>query len=240
MTEPEAPVEFGWAFARERPWVVAKYLLLFVVLCGFVSWNFGGLLVGLPVATAVTLLSLTHWRIFDRASDAFLDVRDDDTAKAKTGKVAATAAKRICYSSLDYGLAILSILMVVGAKSAGFAYWFAVAAMWLVIDLPTSVIFVVIYERTGRDLTLGRSYRRMADVIMAHSKLAGVMVFAYETTLASFWSGPDYTVMFFRDELKTRLGMGIALLLITAAHALIWTTVYWFGYENVLELMRSL
>ena len=230
----------GWAFVREKPWVAFKFLLLFAVLCGFVSWNFGGVAIGLPVATAVTLLSLAHWRIFDSASDAFLDVQESDTAESKTGKVATTVAKRIFYSTLDYGLAICSIALVVGAKSAGLAYWLAIAAMWLLIDLPVSATFITIYERTGRDMTLGRSYRRMANVIMAHSKLAGVVVFAYEITLASFWSGPDYTVMFFHDELKSRLGMAVALLLITAAHALIWTTVYWFGYENVAELVRAL
>jgi len=213
-----------------------KFVLLFAVLCWFVSRNFGGFGVGLPVATAVTLLSLAHWRIFDAASDAFLDVSDADDAETRTGKVASTLGKRIFYSAFDYGLAILSIALVVVVKGASFSYWLAVAAMWLLIYLPVSATFITIYERTGRDMTLGRDYRRMANVIWSHSKMAGFVVFAYEITLASFWSGPDYTLMFFRDELNSRLALAVALVAITAAHALIWTTVYWFGYENVLEL----
>jgi hypothetical protein len=75
---------------------------------------------------------------------------------------------------------------------------------------------------------------------MQHSRKAGIVVMIYECTLASFWAGPDYTVLFFRDELKTRVRLTIALILITIAHSFIWTAVYWFSYENVIELVRFL
>lgn len=224
-------------FIKTRPWVTVKFLLLFAALSLFTSYNFG-MGIGIPLSTAVTLFSIINWRIFDRASDAFFDIRKGDASGKMTGKVAVTIAKRIFYSSLDYILAGLSIWLVIAVKNHGLSYPAAVAAMWLLIDLPSAVAFVAIYEKTGRDMTLGRAYRRMANTILEHSKVAGVIVFMYEITLASFWSGPDYTVLFFRDELKTRMRLAVGLMSITAAHAFLWTGVYWLGYENMLELIR--
>lgn len=224
-------------FVREMPWVAVKFCLLFVGIAIFVSYNFG-IGIGLPLATAVTLLSVAHWRIFDKASDAFFDIRKGDAVGKMTEKITVTVAKRIFYSLLDYILAGLSIWLVIAAKNHGFSYPAAVAAMWVLIDLPSAGVFVAIYEKTGRDMTLGRAYRRMANAILDYSKKAGVVVFVYEITLASFWSGPDYTVLFFRDELKTRKRLAVGLISITAAHAFLWTGVYWLGYENVIELVR--
>lgn len=155
-----------------------------------------------------------------------------------TEKVAVTIAKRIFYSSLDYIFAGLSIWLVIAVKNHGLSYPAAVAAMWLIIDLPSAGIFVLIYEKTGRDMTLGRSCRRMANTILEHSKTAGAIVFMYEITLASFWSGPDYTVLFFRDELKTRVRLALGLITITGVHVFLWTAVYWLGHDNVMELIR--
>lgn len=75
---------------------------------------------------------------------------------------------------------------MVAAKDFGFSYLAAVMAMWLIIDLPTAAISIVIYEKTGRDITLGRSYRRMVNTIFEHSRTPGIFLFLYEITLASF------------------------------------------------------
>lgn len=225
------------AFIRERPWVSVKFCMLFIAVSGFVSYNFGAT-IGLSLAAAITLLSIAHWRIFDKATDAFFDVKKDDDAKKKMERVATTAGKRVFYSAFDYILAGLSIWLVIAVKNHGYSYPEAVAAMLFIIDIPSTAIFVAIYEKTGRDMTLGRSYRRMANTILEHSKVAGVVVFLYEITLASFWSGPDYTVLFFRDEFRTRTRVGLAALAITAAHAVLWTAVYWRGHDNVINLIE--
>ncbi|MFZ6006840.1 MAG: hypothetical protein ACOYU2_04190 [Nitrospirota bacterium] len=225
---------------REKPWIVVKFCILFTAVAGFVSYNFGGLKIGLPAALLITVLSIAYWKIFDAASDVFFDINQADDAGAKTKKVTGTMSKRIFYSSLDYVLAASSFGLVIALKELGFSYLTAVCGIWLVIDIPSSVIFVAIYEKTGRDMTLGRSYRRMANVILSHSKIAGSIVFIYEITLASFWSGPDYTVLFFKDELKTRVRLAVAVLSITAVHAVLWTAVYWLGHDNILELIKHL
>ncbi|OGI42685.1 MAG: hypothetical protein A2150_03620 [Candidatus Muproteobacteria bacterium RBG_16_64_11] len=215
-------------------WTTFKFALMFAAVAWFVSRHFGAA-IGFSAAAIITALSVAHRHAFDAASDAFLGVDEADGTRAKTEKVAVAVLKRTLYSVLDYGMAALSILLVVAMKESGFSYGAALAAMWLVIDLPSAAVLVTVYEKTGRDLTLGRSYRRMANEIFARSKLAGAVVFGYETTLASFWSGPDYTVLFFRDELKTRTRLVIALVILTALHAVLWTTVYWMGYEDIQE-----
>jgi hypothetical protein len=149
-------------------------------------------------------------------------------------------AKRVLYTFLDYGLAALSIGLVVLAKKLGFSNSVAIAAMWLLIDIPSAAILVYIYETSGRDMTLGRSYRRMVNTIYEHSKTSGRIMFAYEMTLATFWSGTDFAILFFRDKLKTRARLIAGVIIITLIHAVLWTTVYWYGYENMLELGRHL
>ena len=228
------------AFLRKRIWTIVKFGFLFAIVTWFASRNFGGLVVGFSLAILVTGLSVANWRIFDKASDAFFDVDEKDESEEKGKKASITIFKRILYTAGDYGLAALSIALVLAIKKLDFPYLFAVFAVWILIDIPSSAILVAIYEKTGRDMTLGRSYRRMANIIYSHSKISGIMVFIYEATLASFWSGPDYTVIFFREELKTRRVLVIALILITVAHSFLWAAVYWSGYDDVINFWFSL
>jgi len=242
----EMAAEITAAF-REKAWLVVKFSLLF----SFVTWfayrvageleikAVDNLIIGILAGTAVTAFSLIHGKIFDEVSDAFLDVEEEDDAREKGKKTAITILKKMFYVAQDYGLAALSVALVVVMKKYGFSYLATVFVLLLVIDLPSSAALVITYERTGKDLTLGRSYRRMADAIYSHSKLAGMFVFAYETTMASFWSGPDLTVMFFRDEFKTRKLLVLALLSINTFHAFLWTAVYQFGYEDIIGLAKN-
>ena len=219
-------------------WTVTKFVILFAAIAGFVSYNFGGLAIGLSVAAAVTALAVAQWKIFDAATDALLDVHKEDGGVEKVKKTAIVGLIRFLYSLQDYGLAAVSVALVIAAREYGYSYAAAIVAMWLLIDLPVTVAYVAVYETTGRDLTLGRAYRRMVNAIFAQSRIAGMIAMMYEVTLASFWSGPDYTVLFFRDELRTRKRMAVAVVAITAIHAVLWTTVYWLGYENILELIQ--
>jgi len=227
-------------FIGTKPWVSVKFGLLFALVVGFAWYNFGNPALGLVLATLITGIAFANWRIFDSASDAFLDVQENDGAKEKGQKVTTTAIKRIFYACLDYGLAIVSIALVVGMKEKGFSFLQTVGVMWLLIDISSATATVWIYEKTGRDITLGRAGRRMVNAIMHHSRRAGIIAIVYECTLASFWSGPDYTVIFFRDELRTRTRLAVALILITAAHAFVWSAVYRLGYENIIDLIRFL
>jgi hypothetical protein len=227
-------------FIQERPWVLAKFGMLFALVVGFVWYNFSNPILGLALATFITVVAFANWKIFDQASDAFLDIQEEDDAKQKSQKVATTALTRIFYTCLDYGLAVASIALVVAMKKFGYSYLATVATMWLLIDISSAIVSVWIYEKKKRDITTARSYRRMVDAIMQHSKKAGIIAMIYESTLAAFWSGPDYVVIFFRDELKTRTRMAVALVLISSLHSFVWTAVYWFSYENVLELVKYL
>lgn len=225
------------AVVQKKKWTVVKFCMLFAVVAGFVSYNFG-VIIGLSVAVAITVLSIANWKVFDIASDAFFDVNDSDDVEDETQKVAATIAKRIFFTILSYGLAVLSILFVVVAKKVSLPYLATIVVMWLVIDIPSAAVSVWIYERKGIDITLGRSYRRMVNAILKQSRVAGIIAMTYEATMSSFWSGPDYSVIFFKDELGTKMRMVIALVAITAVHAVLWTTVYWFGYDNITEFIR--
>jgi hypothetical protein len=225
-------------FVQEKPWVVVKFGLLFLFISFFSWYNFEQLFLGMLLAAAITAIALANWRVFDEASDALLDIQEEDSVKEKGVKVATTMGARIVYICLDYGLAAVSVALVIAMKNFGYSFWQTVITMWVMIDITSAGATVWIYEKTGRDITLGRSYRRMWNVVMQHSRRAGIVMLVYECTLAAFWAGPDYTVLFFRDELATRKRMAIALVAITIIHSVIWTTVYWFSYDNIVDLVK--
>lgn len=228
------------AFVRKRGWTTIKFCFLFSFITWFVTRNFGSLVAGFLMAVLVTAFAVINMKIFEKASDEFFDVDEADSPKEKSKKTIVTIIKRIFYTAQDYGLAFVSIALVLAVKKMGFSYLVSVVAVWIIIDIPSAAILVAIYEKTGKDMTLGRSYRKAANVIYAHSKIAGGIYFVYEATLASFWSGPDYAVIFFRDELGTRKMMAIALIAITIVHAFLWTAVYWSGYDDIVGLAMRL
>ncbi len=139
---------------RFTAWMLTKYCILFVIISAFVAYNFNNPIAALLLATAITGLSIAHSHIFDAASNSFLDVQADDDATDKRNKLAATVAKRVLYTLLDYGLAALSIGLAVLAKQIGLSYHLAIAAMWLLIDITSAASLVYIYETSGRDMTL--------------------------------------------------------------------------------------
>lgn len=227
QSEPEKETHFTL-------WIACKFLILFALVGGFVAYNFT-VSAGLLIATFVTALSIAQWRVFDEASNAFLEIEEEDTAKDKAGKVTSTLARRILYTFLDYGLAALSVALVVFAKNIGLSLVISIISMWILIDLTSAGILLYIYETKGKDLTLGRAYRRVANTIYAHSKVAGSIIFLYEATLATFWSGPDYAILFFKDEFSTHSKLLLGYFGITFVHSVLWTSVYWYGYENIVD-----
>jgi hypothetical protein len=60
--------------ARFSAWLLVKFGILFGFVTAFVTYNFNSPIAGFLLATAITGLSLAHSRIFDAASNSFLDI----------------------------------------------------------------------------------------------------------------------------------------------------------------------
>jgi hypothetical protein len=169
---------------------------------------------------------------------AFLDIQAHDDALSSTGKVADAAFRRIVYAVADYWLMAASAAFIV-LMDTQFDYgpYGLFLLMWG-FDIAVANIFVVLWKRTGQDVTLGESYRRAVDAIHDESRHAGYLAFLGVIVKASIWDGPEHIVIFFNKEIKTELRMLIALLVLTALQAAFWTPVYVLGFESGMELFQ--
>lgn len=190
---------------------------------------------------AVKATPIAHWagRWFHLARNvvfAFFDIRADDTLVSKTGKVAATAARRTVFVLMDYWVAILLAAMVAFMKYHGHDYWTIFLAAWA-YNFVAAVGFYLLQTKSGQDITLGEAFRRAADVIHAKNRLAGYLTFLLVSVKAIVWEGPEQIVIFFR-----LVGTGRILLTLVALsmiQGLFGAWLYSTGYDGVAALVGA-
>jgi len=174
---------------------------------------------------------------------SFLNVKEEDELIAKGKKVANLALRRIAYLITDYYLMLVAAGIVSTMKYLEFAFMWAFVALW-VFGIVVAGSFVIFYEKTGEDLSLGSDLRRAADTIhhaiRSKSRIAGliaaVLVVIVQAILVIAWTGPEKTITFFRREIGTIPRIVIILLILTAIQALIWTPIYGFGYDLAVKM----
>jgi hypothetical protein len=169
-------------------------------------------------------------------SHALFGIQKNEGAGVATTKVAGFAARRIVYVLADYWLMGISVALVLGMKALDYNFLLTFLALWT-FDLIVATTYMMIWHRTGIDLSLGEDFRRAADVIRAKSHIAGVMAFSLVIAQATFWSGPEQVAIFFQRELGSRERMFMVLLTLTGIQAAFWSAVYWLGYESAAELI---
>lgn len=170
---------------------------------------------------------------------AFFDLKECDGANESARKVSLTIARRVAYAVADYWLTFLSAALVIAMKAFGYEFHVIFLALWA-FDVIVANTFVAIWQKTGNDLTLGADYRRAIDVVYRKSKLIGTLTLLGVIVKASFWDGPEHIVIFFQKEIMTEARMALALLVLTALQAVLWTAIYSLGYESIAELIKYL
>ncbi len=139
------------------------------------------------------------------------------------------------YSTLDYGLMLLSIGLVAVARVLGTGFGLATATMFL-FDLASAGLLWVLCLRSAQDLTLGREYRRTTGLLHQRSPLAGMAAFLLLSVKSITWDGPERLMEFFHPELAGRPALALAVLTgLALLQALFWTAVYWAGYDAVMR-----
>jgi len=165
---------------------------------------------------------------------AFFNFKKGDGLLTKSGKTADTAVRQATYIGLDYGLWFVSVGIFTTLKLLEFPFLCIFSALW-VYDFVVAGTFVVFYEKTGKDLSLGEDFRRAMDMIHKKSRFAGYVVMIPIVIRGIFWTGPEKIITFFRKEIGTVVRITIALLVLTAIQALVWTTLYGLGYGLVVS-----
>ena len=170
---------------------------------------------------------------------AFFNISDGDDAKESGKKVAGSVFRRVIYSVADYWLAFLSGVLIIMLKAIGYGFLQMFFVMWA-FDVVVAYAFVAVWQRTGKDVTLGEDYRRASDAIFQKSRIIGWMSRLGVVIKATFWDGPEHIVIFFRKEIKTEARMIVVLLILTAMQAAIWTEIYSLGYDSIAGLIEHI
>lgn len=163
---------------------------------------------------------------------SFLNLKEEDGLLTKGRKVADIVVRRALYFATDYGLMFVSAAIMIAMKAFGFSFLWAFIALW-VFDFVTAGTFIVFYEKTGKDLSLGEDFRRATDTIHKKSWVVGWAMTLLVIVQAIYWTGPEQIVMFFRKEIGTIPRIVVTLFILTAIQAAIWTVLYGFGYGLV-------
>lgn len=169
------------------------------------------------------------------AIKAFLDFKEEDGLWEKGEKTADFAVRRTTYLVADYALWLLSAAIFTTLKISGFSLVVIFFTLW-VYDFLAAGAFILVYETTGKDLSLGTDFRRAKDVVHKSSRVAGYLVTLIVIFLAAVWTGPEKIVTFFRKEIRTTLLVVTVTIVLTAIQSFVWTILYDRGYGLVVEL----
>lgn len=163
---------------------------------------------------------------------AFFDIKEGDSSKEGGKKVTGTVIRRIIYGIADYWLAIFCAVANITLKVYETPLEYAFIIMW-VINITIAGAFLVIYVKTGHDLSLGEDLRRGVDVIHGKSRIVGYFTTFGVILQAAVWSGPEQVVIFFRKEIGSAVGMTVIMLFLTALQTGVWMFLYRSGYDIV-------
>jgi hypothetical protein len=161
---------------------------------------------------------------------ALFGVVEEDGALIVTAKMAAFTLRRFVYAAADYWLMGVSAALVIGLKAMDLEFPAIFLGLW-VFDIVIAGAFLLFWQGTGIDLTLGNDFRRAVDEIHSKSRVAGMIAFLVVMAQATVWSGPEQVIIFFRREIGSRLGMLLVLLVLTGIQAIAWAAIYLLGYE---------
>lgn len=161
---------------------------------------------------------------------SLLGYESSEGTQEKGLKTAGLFTRLGVYLIADNWINILHISVGATLKLLGFN----LLAMWAIIwvfDFLVAGAFILVYEMTGKDLSLGVDLRRAADTLARKSRLLGALTAFWNAILSIVWFGPERVVTYYRQELGTRARVLIALIVLTAIQAFLWAALYSCAYN---------
>jgi len=168
--------------------------------------------------------------------ESFLNIKREDELRVKGTKTADFAVHRVLYLIADYWLWVLQAFIALAMKRLDYSLFEMCIVLW-VYDFVAAGLFVVIYEVTGKDLSLGEDFRRAVDTINGKSKTAGMFAATGVVILAVAWTGPEKVITFFRKEIGSIPRLLMTLSGLTAIQAFMWAALYSFAYDFTVRML---
>lgn len=180
---------------------------------------------------AVDLIEAAVLAISDILQSLF-GYEKDDTASKMALKTAGWFTRLGTYLVLDNGINVIHIGLAVTLKLWGSSLLLMFLLIWI-FDFVVAGAFIVYYETTGKDLSLGADLRRTADKIRKKSATLGFLITFWNTLLSIVWFGPERVLTYHREEIGSGRRLIGALVFLTSIQAFLWATLYSYAYDFV-------
>lgn len=164
---------------------------------------------------------------------AFFDIHGEVVSTEGAKKVSFTVVGRFFYGVVDYAIAAGLGAMVFWMNAKSFSSKDIYLATFL-YDFFAAAGFYWLSDMTGCDITLGRSFRRVMDVMHQrgfYGKLSGWLLAFGVSVKAIVWEGPEVICFLFQRELKTRQNIWLSLLVLSALQGIFGAWLYTTGYN---------
>ncbi|EKE20884.1 MAG: hypothetical protein ACD_7C00444G0003 [uncultured bacterium] len=178
-------------------------------------------------------------KIIKEAIREFFKIFEDDDHDEVVKAVSMTMKQRAYYIAMDYW-AVFGAIFVVSILSyfnRGFIEIFLATATY---DFLVAWGFMIYSLKTGNDVTFGEGYRRAIDVVHRESKIVGYIGMILLNLKAVIWDGPEQVPIFFKKEIGGLTNMTFILFFLATFQGLFWAWLYSYGYESVLEAVKSI
>lgn len=181
--------------------------------------------------------------MFKNALKAFFEIREQEAIISKEGgkKVTITVAGRFFYGLLDYLIAAGLGVMVVALNAKGFSGIEILFVTWI-YDVLAAALFYWLSDKTGFDITLGRSFRRAADVMFKNGiigRFLGGLLLLGVSIKAIIWEGPEVICFIFKKEIGSSFRIGMALVILSALQAVFGAWLYTAGYDMLKTFLPA-
>ncbi|NCA94059.1 MAG: hypothetical protein EOM84_02655 [Sphingobacteriia bacterium] len=164
---------------------------------------------------------------------AFFDIEGKVMSREGAGKLSLTVAGRFFYGVVDYSIAAGLGAVVFWMNAKNFSSKDIYLATFL-YDFIAAAGFYWLSDKTGYDITLGKSFRRVVDVMHKrgfYGKLSGWLIALGVSLKAIIWEGPEVICFLFQKELKSRQKIWLSLFVLSALQGIFGAWLYTKGYD---------
>lgn len=186
------------------------------------------------IGARVVALVLFLWSVLK----SLLNIKEEDELLEGGKNAGGFLARFGTYLYMDSVLAVLAPAIVTTVKYHGLSFPWVFLAVWA-FGFVAAGAFVLYYEKTGKDLSIGTDLRRAQDTLRKGSLVAAILFMTWLVLKWSFWTGPEQVVTFFRKELRTLPLIVLVLLILTAIQSVFWAAFYSAGYDGYSEMVRA-
>lgn len=171
--------------------------------------------------------------IIRESFSAFFDIEGEVISMNGARKISFITFGRIFYTLVDYGIAAGLGAMIFWMNDGNFKGEYIYLAT-LVYDFLAAAIFYWFSDMTGCDITLGKSFRRVIDVMHKrgfYGKISAYFLALGISIKAIIWEGPEVICFLFKKEINNKVDIWLMLLFFSTIQASFGTWLYNTGYD---------